>query len=204
MGGCALTEDIEMPQPTTIHPVIMAVPEHERLLKGREKVAVLRRIAREALHASARYSGVTLGPLEKAENGAPLPSNGNHWSLTHKEHYVAAATARYPIGIDIEKDRPVSDGLYKRLAAPDEWALASEVTQSLFYRYWTAKEAVLKAVGKGLVGLTHCRIVEILDDHRLELRYAQTTWQVTQLRIAENHLVAITTGTDTIEWHLEY
>ena len=188
---------------TTIHPVIMAVPESERSLRGREKVAALRRIAREALHQSARYSGVTLGQLEKTDNGAPLPSNGNHWSLTHKEQYVAAVTAPHPIGIDIEMDRPVSEGLYKRVADPEEWALAAEMTQAMFYRFWTAKEAVLKAVGKGITGLTQCRIVEILDNARLKLRYEQSIWRVTQKRIAENHLVALTTGDIDIEWHMK-
>ena len=192
-----------MTQRATIHPVVMAVPEHERPLKGKEKGQVLRRIAREALHESARYSGVTLGVLEKAESGAPLPSKGIHWSLTHKESFAAAVTAPHPIGIDIEKDRSVSEGLYERLASRQEWALAPEVTQSLFFRFWTAKEAVLKAVGKGLAGLTHCRIIEILDDDRLELRYEQSIWRVTQLRFVDNHIVAITTGDVDIKWHIE-
>ncbi len=192
-----------MMQRTTIHPVVLAVPEPERSLKGREKVAVLRRVAREALHQSARYSSVTLGALEKAENGAPLPSKGVYWSLTHKERFVAAVTASHPIGIDIETERPVSDGLYRRLAEPQEWALAAEVTLRLFFRYWTAKEAVLKAVGKGLAGLTHCRIVEILDDDHLVLRYEQSIWRVAQVWMAENHLVAVTTDGSDIEWHIE-
>jgi 4'-phosphopantetheinyl transferase len=191
-----------MTQRTTIHPVVLAVPEPECSLKGREKVAVLRRIAREALYQSARFSRVTLGPLEKADNGAPLPSNGMHWSLTHKAQYVAAVTAPHPIGIDIEKDRPVTEGLYRRLADPREWALAAETDQSLFFRYWTAKEAVLKAVGKGLTGLTYCRIIEILDGTRLELQYAQSVWRVTQVRIAQDHIVAVTTNDVDIEWHL--
>ena len=105
-----------MKEPTIIHPVIMAVPEPDRRLKGRHKVTALRRIARKALYQSARYSGFTLGTLEKAENGAPLPSNGIYWSLTHKESYVAAVTAPQPIGIDIEKNRPFTEGLYRRLA----------------------------------------------------------------------------------------
>ena len=191
-----------MTQRTTIHPVVLAVPEPERSLKGRAKVAVLRRIAREALSRSARLSGVTLEALEKADNGAPLPSNGSHWSLTHKAQYAAAVVAPHPIGIDIEKDRPVAEGLYRRLADPREWALANETTQSLFFRYWTAKEAVLKAVGEGLTGLTHCRIVEILDDARLELHYAQSVWRVTQVRIARDHIVALTTGDVDVQWHL--
>ena len=191
-----------MKQQTAIHPVVMAVPDPERSLKGREKAAALRRIAREALHESARYSDVTLGPLEKADNGAPLPSNGIHWSLTHKEDYVAAVTAPYAVGIDIEKNRSVAEGLYHRLAGPEEWALAPDVTRTLFFRYWTAKEAVLKAVGKGLTGLTHCRIVGIIDDARLELRYEQAIWRVAQLRIPDHHIAAITLGDIDIEWHL--
>ena len=190
-----------MNEPIKIHPVILAVPEPERQLKGRDKVAALRRVARTALQLSAQYSGVTLGSLEKAENGAPLPSNGIHWSLTHKERYVAAVTAPHPIGIDIEKNRPCSDRLYQRLAAPQEWDLAQEVNQTLFYRYWTAKEAVLKAVGQGLTGLTRCQIIEILDDTHLRLTYDDMVWRVTQLWAAENHIVTVTSDDDEIEWH---
>jgi 4'-phosphopantetheinyl transferase len=190
-----------MTEPTTIHPVIMAVSEPERRLKGREKVTALRRIARKALHLSARFSGVALGSLEKAENGAPLPSNGVFWSLSHKERYVAAVTASRPIGIDIEKDRPCSERIYQRLAGPAEWALAPEVTQALFYRYWTAKEAVLKAVGTGLAGLTRCHVVKILDDTRLELSYGGTIWQIAQYWTAENHIVSLTVDKNDIIWH---
>lgn len=190
-----------MNEPIKIHPVIMAVPEPERQLKGRDKVAALRRIARSALQRSAQYSGVSLGSLEKAENGAPLPSNGIYWSLTHKESYVAAVTAHHPIGIDIEKNRPCSERLHQRLAAPTEWELAAKVTQTLFYRYWTAKEAVLKAVGKGLAGLTHCQIVEILDDTHLELTYDDQIWRVAQYWAPENHIVTVTIDEIAIEWH---
>lgn len=182
----------------------MAVPEPERRLKGREKVTALRRMARKALHLCARYSGVQLGSLEKAENGAPLPSNGVFWSLSHKESYVAAVTASRPVGIDIEKiekDRPRLKGLYQRLAGPAEWALAPEVTPTLFYRYWTAKEAVLKAVGTGLAGLTRCHIVKIIDGTRLELSYEGTKWQIAQYRTAENHIVSLTMDENDIIWH---
>lgn len=192
-----------MSEPLTIHPVIMAVPPPERKLQRKEKVQALRRIAREALALSAQYSGVILGPLEKAENGAPLPSNGVHWSLTHKEDYVAAVTAPHPIGIDIEKKRPFLEALYGRLAEPWEWELAPQRqrTPTLFFRYWTAKEAVLKAVGKGLTGLTHCHIVKILDEARLELKYEQSIWHISQIWSAEDHIVAVTIDDARIEWH---
>jgi 4'-phosphopantetheinyl transferase len=190
-----------MTTPETLHPAIMAVPGPEQKLKGKEKVSALKLAARQALHLSASYSGVELGPLKKADTGAPLPSKGIYWSLTHKSQYVAAVVAMHPIGIDIEKDRPISDGLYERIAAPREWALAATVTRALFYRYWTAKEAVLKAVGKGLTGLTRCHIVKIVDDAHLELTYDGTIWQVAQRWFPEDHIVSVTVDGNDIIWH---
>ncbi len=187
---------------TKIHPVIVPVPETDQKLMGRDKVKALSRHARQALSRSARYGGHTLGPLEKNDRGAPLPSNGIHWSLTHKEHYVAAVTAPHRVGIDIERIRPCSQRLYERIADPREWGLAPEQTLPLFFRYWTAKEAVLKAVSKGLVGLTRCRIHKILDDNRVALTYDGGIWIVVQYWIGDDHIVAVTASDDEVEWHL--
>ena len=185
-----------------IHPVIVQVPEAEQKLIGRDKVKSLSRYARKALTRSARYSGYTLGPLEKDDRGAPLPSNGIHWSLTHKVRYVAAVTAPHRVGIDIERIKPCSQRLHERIADPAEWSLAPEVTQPLFFRYWTAKEAVLKAVSRGLAGLTRCRIHKIVDDNHLELTYDGEVWTVIQQWIEDDHIVAVTSCNDEVEWHL--
>jgi 4'-phosphopantetheinyl transferase len=187
---------------TIIHPVVMAVPEPDLGLKGREKVAALGRHARQALAYSARFSGVHLGPLEKDDHGAPLPSNGINWSLTHKEQYVAAVTAPHPVGIDIERIRPVCEGMHQRLAGDGEWALAPEVTRTLFFRYWTAKEAVLKAVGKGLTGLSRCRVAAIPDEDHLILIYEDSRWTVAHFWGTKDHLVTITADRAAIQWHL--
>jgi 4'-phosphopantetheinyl transferase len=180
----------------------MAVCEPDLRLKGREKVAALRRQAREALDLSARLSAVTLGPLEKDDRGAPLPSNGVHWSLTHKEAFVAAVTAPHRIGIDIEQNKPVQPALYQRLAAEQEWGLAPQITQDLFFRYWTAKEAVLKAVGDGFVGLSQCRIHAIADALHLVVTYKDSIWTVVQYIGAKDHIVAVTADHVEIQWHL--
>jgi 4'-phosphopantetheinyl transferase len=179
----------------------MAVPPPDLELKGREKVAALRRVAREALAHSATYSGVRLGPLKKDDHGAPLPFNGVYWSLTHKESFVAAVTAPHPIGIDIEKMRPFNAALHQRLAGESEWALAPEVTQTLFFRYWTAKEAVLKAVGKGMVGLSDCRIVAIVDADHLIVTFQDSKWTVAQYWGTKDHIVAVTADHVEIQWH---
>lgn len=187
---------------TIIHPVVMAVPAPDLGLKGREKVAALGRHARHALAHSARFGGVRLGPLEKDDRGAPLPSNGIHWSLTHKERYVAAVTGPQPVGIDIERIRPVRAGMHQRLAGDAEWELAPEVTRTLFFRYWTAKEAVLKAVGKGLTGLSCCRVAAIPDADHLILVYEESKWTVVHFWGTKEHIVTVTAQGDRIQWHL--
>jgi 4'-phosphopantetheinyl transferase len=186
---------------TILHPVVLAVPESDLGLKGREKVAALGRHARQALAQSARLAGMRLGPLEKDDHGAPLPSNGIHWSLTHKECYVAAVTAPHPVGIDIEKIRPVHEGMHQRLADDAEWALAPEITRMLFFRYWTAKEAVLKAVGKGLSGLSSCRVDAIADADHLILSYEDSQWTVAHFWGTKEHIVTITADRAAIQWH---
>jgi len=188
----------------TIHPVILAVPLPDQQLIRRPKVEALRRNARTALVHSARFSGVQMhmDRLEKAENGAPLPNAGIHWSLSHKSAYVAAVTSHKPIGIDIEQIKPVHDGVRKRTADAAEWALSVDPDLHLFFRYWTAKEAVLKAVGKGLTGLEQCRVIRIVDAQRLVLAYEGDQWTVTHHWVGQEHLVAVTSDDVAIEWHV--
>lgn len=184
-----------------IHPVILPVPASEQGLKGREKVAALGRFAREALEHSSKISRLKLGPLEKKDNGAPIPYQGVHWSLTHKEQYVAAVCAPFAVGIDIEKIRPFNEKLRERIASETEWHLAPPITESLFFRYWTAKEAVLKAEGVGMLGLSQCLIQAIVDENHLRVTYASRVWTVAQHWDTKDHLVAVAANDTDIKWH---
>jgi 4'-phosphopantetheinyl transferase len=185
-----------------LHPVLLAVSAADQRLVRRAKVEALRRRAREAAVLSARYGGCRLGRLEKDEAGVPLPSNGLHWSLSHKECMVAAVVSPHPVGIDLERLAPVYAPLYDRIASAAEWALASQRSETLFFRYWTAKEAVLKAVGKGLTGLERCRVQAIVDDDHLRLEYEQNLWGVTHRWIGEDHLATVTSDGVILHWHL--
>jgi 4'-phosphopantetheinyl transferase len=185
-----------------LHPVIMPVPHEDRGLSGRARVQSLRLHARRAAGLSAQLGGYALAAMEKDADGVPLPCGGIHWSLTHKATYVAAVVAPRPVGIDLERIKPVSQGMYDRLAGVQEWMLAPQQDLSIFFRYWTAKEAVLKAVGQGLVALSRCRVVQIPDEDHLGLVYDQTPWTVTHVRIGADHLASVTSDGATIEWHL--
>ena len=185
----------------TLFPVICAVPDKDRLLKGRAKVACLSRQAREALNISARKSGIVLETLLKKENGAPLPFNGTYWSLSHKSSYVCAVVARANIGIDIEKIRPVSHALFKKTADEHEWGLATQSAINVFFSYWTAKEAVLKAAAIGLKDLSKCRVVRVADKNSLVINYLDKKWVVEHV-FFDGHIASIVKAAAHIHWTL--
>ena len=184
---------------TTLYPVILTVPPIERERKGRDKVQALSRHARNALRQSCLKSGLVLETFLKDENGAPLPVNGVYWSLSHKSSVVGGVASPMPVGLDLETIRPVSDALLTKVADADEWRLARGRADDRFFRFWTAKEAVLKAVGKGITGLSRCRIVEIVDDIRMTLVYEKTRWTVTHFR-QDDLMAALTTHDLDVDW----
>ena len=188
----------------TLFPVILPVPDKVHDLAPREQVKFLSQHARQALKASARISGVRIDDPVKDDNGAPQPFEGNHWSISHKTKYVCGVAAPSPIGIDIERVRDFSEGLFKKTAVKSEWALADMETGSVnaFFRFWTAKEAVLKATGIGIKDLLKCRVDRILDDHLLLIKYNGRDWLIEHF-FFEDHVAAIVKGSFEIKWTVD-
>ena len=187
-------------QAITLYPVILRVAEEERKLRGRQQVQNLSRLARSALKRSARKGGVTVREFLKNENGAPLPSDGIYWSVTHKPEYVAGVAAVAEVGIDVEKIRPCSPGLFKRTAVDEEWCLApGSPSFELFFRYWTAKEAVIKAMGTGLRDLLKCRVDRIFDPTHLSIVCGETHWYIEHF-FFDGHIAAVTKNSFETKW----
>ena len=181
-----------------LYPVILAVPDAIKALTPKERVKFLSRHARRALEMSAEKSRIRLDALAQDERNAPLPFNGTYWSITHKNEYVGGVVCPSPTGIDIEKICPRAKSLFRKTADEAEWALADK-TFTTFFRYWTAKEAVLKAVGIGLRDLSKCRIHRVLDAHHLDLAYDGNNWRL-EHRFFNNHIASIVKNDFLIEW----
>jgi len=145
------------------------------------------------------YTGLVLTDLAKDEDGVPMPVNGLYWSLTHKADYVGAVVSPSPVGVDIEKIRPVASSLYRRTAAQEEWELADCRLDLCFFRYWTAKEAIFKAAGTGVKDLLKCRIVSLQNDAHLTARYLDRDWHIEHI-FFNGHIASITKDDCQVEW----
>lgn len=121
----------------------------------------------------SRYLGI--GPdsvcFDRSASGKPMLARELRdrfaitFNLSHAHGRALLAVSRaQEIGIDLELVRPdiQVEQLSKRFFAPQEHTAvlqsAAEQRTAVFFRYWVAKEAVLKAQGIGLRGLSGCEI----------------------------------------------
>jgi 4'-phosphopantetheinyl transferase len=90
-------------------------------------------------------------------HGKPAVPGGPQLSISHSgSQVVLAVTRRHPVGVDVEQGSLTAS--YRDLAAsvldPAERAYVDAVDEAAlpaaFLRYWTRKEAVVKATGAGL------------------------------------------------------
>jgi 4'-phosphopantetheinyl transferase len=70
-----------------------------------------------------------------------------HVSISHSGERVGVAVAGVPVGVDVERIRPIAiDGLATQTLGHGE--RAEDVAE--FFRYWARKESAVKATGDGL------------------------------------------------------
>lgn len=81
------------------------------------------------------------------------------FNLTHTDGLALIAVGRRRLGIDVERHRvvPDADALVERFFSPAERgayrAVPADRRAAAFLRGWTCKEAVIKAVGTGVLAL---------------------------------------------------
>lgn len=93
----------------------------------------------------------------EADQPPTVPDRSDcHLSLSHSAHYLLAALGDAPVGVDIEihgRTRPIK-AMAEQVCHPEERTYLSQLpaiqAQQAFLRYWTRKEAWLKARAQGL------------------------------------------------------
>lgn len=133
-------------------------------------------------------------PVQYADGGKPhLPAGYPlHFNLSHTDGLAVYAVGRARVGVDVERCReiPDADGLVSRFFSRRECdqfhALPPPARPAAFLRAWTRKEAVLKAIGRGVQSLDCCEVtfgegeppaVLTLDGNRARDHWELFTWE---------------------------
>jgi phosphopantetheine--protein transferase-like protein len=114
---------------------------------------------------------------------------------------LACASRQHSIGIDIEKQRVIENvvALANRFFTPHEAAGIAAMpiaTQSIaFLEHWTAKEAGLKAIGKGIVsGLNSFVLKRQKNSYNIDFIdqiEAKAPWQLEYVSLLPDHIIAV-------------
>ncbi|MDB9324702.1 4'-phosphopantetheinyl transferase superfamily protein [Nodularia spumigena CS-586/05] len=135
------------------------------------------------------------------ERGKPvladsLAKSGLWFNLSHSQGLALCAVNYHNrIGIDLEYIRRMSDveALAKRFFLPREYdvvrSLSDHQQQEIFFRYWTCKEAYLKATGEGLAQLEQVEV--LLNPTEPAQLQTSESWSLFELRAAEDYFAAV-------------
>ncbi|MBM5571477.1 MULTISPECIES: 4'-phosphopantetheinyl transferase family protein [Deefgea] len=133
-----------------------------------KRLAAIQNSLRRTQFLSARHLAQQLLQLSQTSSVLSQHENGRPWapawshtmglSWSHGAQFCAAALGQGRVGIDIETMRPRKQclSIAERYFDPRETAwlasLAADQQQQAFFMLWVAKEALLKALGTGIVG----------------------------------------------------
>lgn len=127
----------------------------------REKVMRLRDTAKKRASLAAELLLIrSCGRNDYVTEAGGKPyfeDGGVHFSLSHCGDIAACAIADSPVGVDIERVlKAVPEGIAKRFFTEADCALidSADNAASAFCELWVQKEAIVKALGTGLAGLS--------------------------------------------------
>lgn len=101
------------------------------------------------LHRLLRQLGIDTA-IERLASGQPVLADRSRFvSIAHCDDYVVCAVNETPVGIDIERIKPVKKGMAERVCTPEELQYV-QGDESRFFEVWTAKEAWFKMKGTGI------------------------------------------------------
>lgn len=143
------------------------------------------------------YSPSCLERLSQNEFGRPFLSPETDFNISHSGEYaVCAISDKARVGIDVEAIRPVNLRHFQDHLTDGEWQAitTSGNPYETFYHYWTIKESVIKADGKGLS--TPLSDVVIRDRKAL---LKETVWFLSELNLHPHYKCHLATNLEHSE-----
>ena len=179
-------------------------PEHrQRFMAGR---GTLRTILGQYLDIAPKQVEFEYQPRGKPLLAAKFADKGLLFNLSHSQDLALLGISyQHQIGVDLEYIRTMSDleGLAKRFFSAREYEylrlLSPAQQQQIFFRYWTCKEAYLKATGDGLVQLEEIEID--LTPNQPSKLLVSGDWSLSELTPADNFAAAVVVAGSNIHLH---
>ncbi len=137
----------------------------EKFLKTEDKIRCLyTEILLKKVHPEAADDGFLYD-----DNGKPYIPGGAPFSISHSGKYVVVMVGEG--GIDIQQVKDVNDKVIARTLSADEMEFLSsaEDKTDVFFKLWTLKEAVAKAIGTGFK--TPPKSIECADKSGIKNEY---------------------------------
>ncbi|MBD2411449.1 4'-phosphopantetheinyl transferase [Nostoc calcicola FACHB-389] len=198
--------NLEQPEPqlqhlrTTLSSDEIARAERFYFQEHRQRFIAGRGILRSIL---GRYLGIKPSEVQfnYQQRGKPVlaetfAESGLEFNLSHSQELgLCAVNCQREIGVDLEYIRPVSDleALAKRFFLTREYemlrSLPSNQQQEVFFRYWTCKEAYLKATGDGISQLEEVEVF-LTPTEPAKLQMSED-WSLFELVPANNYVAAV-------------
>jgi 4'-phosphopantetheinyl transferase len=126
----------------------------------RSRFVAGRGILRKLLGRYTRQDPVAIEFLYSSSGKPSLGGDNLHFNLAHSEDRAVFALTRIaPVGVDVECLRLIPEMMQiaERFFSPLEFKALSAIPDAqrntAFFHYWTRKEAIVKASGKGLGSL---------------------------------------------------
>lgn len=149
-------------------------------------------LAQLLLETALQYYDFSLDKLKYTSHHRPFVSPHIDFNLSHAGHYVVCAImSAGRVGIDIEPVRPIELNDFKSVFTVKQW---QEIATPLpnyqaFFHYWTMKEAIIKADGRGLA--IPLESLEIIDQ---QIHLAGITWFLHPIALADNYACHVATN----------
>ena len=140
-------------------PIINSFPKKikKKILKfkyAKDRIAALlgKRLLLEGLRIT-KFNEFNLSCLQYSEFDRPYFFNGPDFNITHSDFCVACIIGdNIRVGIDVERIVPINHQDFAGQLSPAELHSinSSNLPNHEFFNFWTRKEAIIKANGKGL------------------------------------------------------
>jgi len=137
-------------------------------------------------------SSATLDELRYNAFSRPYLEKGPDFNISHSGNRVACVLGKTGrVGLDLEEIRPLAIQDFRGQFTAVEWAAITGAPEPMrvFYHYWTAKESIIKADGRGL----NIPLDQLVIDHATSIDLAEQHWKILRIDAWEGYVCHLAT-----------